>query len=143
MLRLRQILHPLGLTLLLALTALLNAQETLTKASVSGRVLDPSGAVVPKTTITALQLATNQSYVVQTDGQGRFRLPYLPVGEYQINAQADGFSRTSRQVQLTVGSAFDITLQLRLATESNVQVTGETPIIEDDRSQVSQTVFSA
>src|SRR5258705_1187301 len=141
MLRLRQILHPLGLTLLLALTALLNAQETLTKASVSGRVLDPSGAVVPKTTITALQLTTNQSYGVQTDGQGRFRLPYLPVGEYQINAQADGFSRTSRQVQLTVGSAFDITLQLKLSTETNVQVTGEEPIIEGNRSQVSQTVL--
>ncbi|MCU1248788.1 MAG: hypothetical protein JWQ49_1817 [Edaphobacter sp.] len=141
MLRLRQKLPSLGLTPLLALTVLLNAQQTLTNASLTGRVLDPSGAVVPRTTITAVQLATNQSHVVQTDGQGRFRLPYLPVGEYQIDAQADGFSRISRQIQLTVGSAFDVTLQLRLSTETNVQVTGEVPIIEDNRSQVSQTVL--
>jgi hypothetical protein len=129
------------MTFLLALSTLLSAQETLTNASVTGRVIDPSGAVVAHTTITAIQVATNQSHIVQTDGQGRFRLPYLPVGEYQISAQADGFAKASRQVQLTVGSAFDITLQLRLSTETNVQVTGETPIIEDNRSQISQTVL--
>jgi hypothetical protein len=136
--------HPfpfIALTLLLVSPALLSAQETLTKASVTGRVLDPSGALVPRTAVTATQVATNQAYVVQTDNQGRFRLPYLPVGEYQITAQANGFAKVSRQIQLTVGSAFDITLQLKLSTEASVNVTGEPPIIEDNRSQVSQTVL--
>jgi hypothetical protein len=123
------------------LTTLLNAQETLTNASVTGRVIDPSGAVVARTKITATQVATNQSYVVQSDGQGRFRLPYLPVGEYQISAQADEFGKVSRQIQLTVGSAFDITLQLKLSTETSVEVTGDAPVIEQNRSQVSQTVL--
>jgi hypothetical protein len=141
MFRLRQIFPSFALTLLLALTILVSAQETLNNASVTGRVLDPSGAVVARSKITATQIATNQTHTVQTDGQGRFRLPYLPVGEYQISAQADGFLKASRQVQLTVGSAFDITLQLRLSTETNVEVTGEPPIIEDNRSQVSQTVL--
>jgi hypothetical protein len=139
--RLRQIFPPLALALLLALPTLINAQETLTNASITGRVLDPSGAVVARTTVTATKVATNQSYVVQTDNQGRFRLPYLPVGEYQITAQADGFAKVSRQTQLTVGSAFDITLQLKLSTETSVEVTGEPPIVEDNRSQVSQTVL--
>ncbi len=141
MLRLRRIFPSFVLTLLLVLTTLVSAQETLNNASVSGRVLDPSGAVVARSTVTATQMATNQTHTVQTDGQGRFRLPYLPVGEYQISAQADGFLKASRQVQLTVGSAFDITLQLRLATETKVEVTGEPPLIEENRSQVSQTVL--
>ena len=127
--------------LLLVSTTQLNAQETLTNASVTGRVVDPSGAVVAGATITAIQIATNQSQTIQTDGQGRFRLPYLPVGEYQISAQAGGFAKVSRQVQLTVGSAFDITLQLRVSTETKVEVTGTPPVIEENRSQISQTVL--
>ncbi len=133
---------------LLVLAALLagplemRAQETLTKASVTGRVLDPSGALAPHATISAIQIATNQSYVVQTDGQGRFRLPYLPAGEYQISVEAEGFSKTTREVQLNVGSAFDITLQLKLvATATDVKVTAEPPVVEENRSQISQTVL--
>src|ERR1700748_1527754 len=141
MLRLRRVFSPFAVTLLLVLTTLLSAQETLTNASITGRVLDPSGAVVARTTITAIQVATNQSYAVQPGSQGPSRLPYLPVGEYQISAHADGFAKISRQVQLTVGSAFDITLQLRLSTETNIQVTGEPPVIEDNRSQISETVL--
>ncbi len=130
------------LSLLAGTTAApLSAQETLTNASITGRVLDPSGAVVARSTITAIQVTTNQNHIVLTDGQGRFRLPYLPVGQYQISAQANGFAKVSRQVQLTVGSAFDITLQLKLSTETKVQVTGESPIIEDNRSQISQTAL--
>jgi Carboxypeptidase regulatory-like domain len=86
------------MALLLVSTAQLSAQETLTNASVTGRVIDPSGAVVARATITAIQVATNQSHIVQTDGQGHFRLAYLPVGEYQISVQAEGFAKVSRQV---------------------------------------------
>ena len=143
MLRLRRIFSHFATALLLVSTAQLSAQETLTNASVTGRVIDPSGAVVARATITAIQVATNQSHIVQTDGQGHFRLPYLPVGEYQISAQSDGFAKIVRQVQLTVGSAFDITLQLRVSTETTLEVTGAQPVIEDNRSQISQTALQS
>jgi hypothetical protein len=127
---------------LFAVTAVVWAQESLTNASVTGRVIDSSGSLVPHTSIKALALATNQTYTAETDNQGRFRLPFLPVGEYRISALARGFAESSRQVQLTVGSAFDITLQLSMATAStSVQVTGEAPVLEENRSQVSQTVL--
>ncbi len=120
---------------------MLHAQETLTSASVTGRVLDPSGAAVPRVIVHALQVATNQSYTAEADGQGRYRLPYLPVGQYRIRAEAVGFAEAVREVQLTVGSAFDVTLQLRLsAASSNVQVVAETPVLEVDRSQIAETV---
>ena len=119
----------------------LHAQETLTAASLSGRVLDPSGAAMPYVTVQALQIATNQNYTVQTDGQGRYRLPYLPVGQYRISNQTPGFAEAIRAVQLTVGSAFDITLQLSLsAANACVQVVAEAPILEVDRSQIGETV---
>lgn len=119
-----------------------HAQETLTNASVTGRVLDPAGSVIPHAMITATAIATNQAYTAETDSQGRFRLPYLPVGEYRIDALANDFAKTSRVLRLTVGSAFDITLQLSLATTvTNVQITAQPPVIEENRSQVSQTVL--
>ena len=120
------------------------AQEGLTTASVTGRVLDPSGAAVPHVTVNALQIATNQAYQAQTDGQGRFRLPYLPVGQYRIRTQTPEFAETVRNVQLTVGSAFDVTLQLAMsASNSSVQVTAEPPVLEVDRSQIGETVQQA
>ena len=123
-------------------TATVQAQETLTNASITGRVLDPSGALVAHASIEARATATNQSYTAQTDSQGRFRLPYLPVGQYRISAQSNGFSQVSREVHLTIGSAFDITLQLSVLTaDTSVQVTGIAPVIEENRSQVSQTVL--
>jgi outer membrane receptor protein involved in Fe transport len=141
MFRLRQIFLRSSLALLLVSTLQLSAQETLTNASVTGRVIDPGGAVVAHATVTAIQLTTNQNHIVQTDGQGRFRLPYLPVGEYRISAEAEGFAKVSRQIQLSVGSAFDVALQLKLSTESTVDVIGIPPVIEGNRSQISQTVL--
>ena len=72
----------------------MRAQETLTHASVTGRVVDPAGAVVAHSAVTALAMATNQRHFVETDAQGRFRLPYLPAGEYRMSAQAKVLERT-------------------------------------------------
>jgi hypothetical protein len=113
-------------------------------ASVTGRVLDPSGAVVPHVSVTARELATNQAFSAQTDGQGRFRLPYLPVGQYHISCQAPGFAETVRAVELTVGAAFNITLQLSMAQMSSaLRVTAEPPVVETERSQTAETVQQA
>ena len=142
MLRLRSLLQ---LALLPAVVvSIAHAQENLTTASLTGRVLDPSGAALPKTSVTALQIATNQTYTAHTDGQGRYRFSFLPVGQYRITTQANGFAETVREVQLTVGSAFDLTLSLALPSAStSVQVTAEPPVIEVDRSQIGETVKQA
>jgi len=130
-----------ALMLFFAAPPAMRAQETLTHASVTGRVVDPTGAVVAHSSVTALAVATNQSQFAETDGQGRFRLPYLPAGEYRISAQAKGFGESSRMVELTVGSAFDVTLQLSITSATaTVDVTGAASVIEEDRSQIAQTV---
>src|ERR1700679_2640526 len=144
MLRFRQIFPLFSLTLLLNLPTLLRAQENLTYASVTGRVLDPTGAVVPHSTVVATALSTNQTSTAQTDNQGRFRFPYLSVGNYRISTRPDGFAEMTRQVQLTIGGAFDLTLQVSLSQATvNVQVSEQAPTIETDRSQIGETVSQA
>jgi hypothetical protein len=134
----------LALTALCFVTTAVHAQATLNNASVTGRVLDPTGAAVPRISVTALEPATNQTYTTQTDAQGRFRLPFLPIGQYRINSQAPGFAQAAREIELTVGSAFDITLQFGMAqTSSTVQVSAEPPVVEVDRSQIGETVQQA
>jgi hypothetical protein len=118
------------------------AQETLTSASVTGRVLDPSGAAIPHAAVEATATSTNQKYTVTSDQQGRFRIPYLPVGDYTFSAQASGFSVTSRKVQLTVGAALDLTLQMSLGVEKTaVSVSADATVLEQNRSQISETVL--
>ncbi len=122
-------------------SAPLFAQQALTTASLSGRVLDPTGAAVPHAIVRALQTSTSQAYAAKSDAQGRFRLPFLPVGQYTLNVQADGFATATRSLQLTVGSAFYLTLKLAMAGPStDVQVIAEPPVLDANRSQIGETV---
>jgi hypothetical protein len=117
------------------------AQETLNSASVSGRVLDPQGAVVPGALVVALQTQTHVQSETATDANGRFRFPYLRVGPYEVTVHLQGFSAPTRTLNLTVGSAFDISVMLTLgAFEADVTVTGDATIVEAARSQIAGTV---
>ncbi len=116
-------------------------QETINYASVSGRVIDPSGAVVEGASITAHQTETNLTSSTSTDREGRFRFPYLKPGLYEIKVHLEGFSEAVRTLTLTVGAAFDLPFSLTLASaESNVTVGGEPAMIEAARSQIAGTV---
>lgn len=125
-----------------ALLVSARAQETLTTASLTGRVMDSSGAVVPNAIVKALAQATNQSYAATTDSQGRFRISFLPVGAYLLATQPTGFALTQKHVVLTVGGAFDVTLQVGVeSASSSVDVTGQAAVLEENRSQISETVL--
>ena len=67
-------------------------QETTNSAGVGGRVTDPQGAVVPGAQVTARHIETNIAAERVTDGDGRFRFPYLRVGPYEIAVHLQGFA---------------------------------------------------
>src|SRR5580765_2286426 len=100
------------------------AQETVNYASVSGRVTDPSGAVVTGAQVTARQTDTNVTAAVETDGEGRFRFSYLRVGPYEFTIRKPGFADVTRRLTLTLAAAFDLPVSLTVGTvEANVDVT--------------------
>ena len=118
-----------------------SAQETINFASVSGRVTDPQGAVVPGAHVTARQTATNVTADAVTDQEGRFRFPYLRVGPYEITVRLQGFANVTRSLTLTVGSAFELLVSLAVGTlDTSVTVTGQATIIEAARTQIAGTV---
>jgi len=117
------------------------AQETVNYASVSGRVTDPSGAVIPGAQVTARQIDTNLTGEATTDVEGRFRFPYLKVGPYEVIVRLSGFIDATRQVTLTVGSAFEMPISLRLAgIEDELTVSAPVIVLEAARSQIAGTI---
>jgi hypothetical protein len=119
----------------------LYAQETINYASVSGRVTDATGAVIPGAHVTARHSETNLTSSITTDREGWFRFPYLRVGPYDIKVSQSGFADATRSVSLTVGAAFDLPVSLSVASaELNVVVQGEQAVLEAARSQVAGTV---
>ncbi len=121
-----------------------SAQETINNASLSGRVVDPTGAVVAGARVTAKQLDTNVVVTVETAKDGRFRFPYLKVGSYEVTAMFPGFATATRALALTVGSAFDVPFVLSVAAvDTSVNVAGQATMLEAARSQIAGTVQQA
>jgi len=117
------------------------AQETINHASVSGRVIDSQGGVIAGAQVTARQTETNVKTESVTDVDGRFRLPYLRVGPYEIRVHRDGFTDDQRSLALSLASAFDLSITLAVAgVDTRVTVTGEAPALETARSQIAGTL---
>jgi hypothetical protein len=133
----------------LAMSALLmavpaRAQETVDSASVSGRVVDAQGQVVPGATVTLREIETNVTKSEATDRDGRFRFTYLKVGRYELRVQLAGFAEIRRVLTLSAGAAFELPLKLELASlDTAVTVTAEVPVIETARTQIAATVSRA
>ncbi|HEV2705676.1 MAG TPA: carboxypeptidase regulatory-like domain-containing protein [Pyrinomonadaceae bacterium] len=132
----------LGLVVLLTLGALCaTAQQTVTSATLSGRVEDASGAALGGAAVTVTHLDTNQTRTAATDAEGRFRFPLLPVGDYRIEAACTGFDARTERLTLSVGQALDVPLKLSVGQlTENVNVTGDVPLVEAARTQVAETV---
>jgi Carboxypeptidase regulatory-like domain/TonB dependent receptor-like, beta-barrel len=117
------------------------AQEAVNYASVSGRVTDASGGVIVAADVTALQTETNVVSTTVTDGEGRFRFPYLRAGTYEFTVRAKGFAPARRQLTLTVGAAFDLPIAVAVGTvDSEITVSADSTLLEAARSQIAGTV---
>ena len=118
-----------------------SAQEAVNYASIGGLVTDPSGAVVDGAQVTARQIETNLTSGGTTDRDGRFRFPYLKVGQYEVTIHQQGFADVTRSLSLSVGSAFELPISLTVAAAaSNVTVAGDAVVLEAARSEIASTV---
>jgi len=107
--------------LLLVLFSISITARAATTGSISGSVLDSSGAAVPQADVTATEVTTNVSYNTKTDNSGSFSFLALPVGEYRLAVTAKGFKSYDQvAIKLNTNDAlkFDISLQIGQASET-------------------------
>ncbi len=120
------------------------AQESVQYGSIGGRIQDSSGGVVPNAKVTCRKKDTNTTNTLMTGSDGRFRFPYLSVGEYEVTVDRTGFGEAARSVIVRAGSAYELPIELRVASsESKVTVVGAADVLETARTQVAGTVSQA
>src|SRR5437870_3857207 len=99
----------------LVLVALMSATTAFGQAtgSISGTVADASGAAIPDAAVQVKNVGTGITRAVQSDDQGRYRLPELAIGDYEISATRMGFSTEVRTgITLTIGANPVVDFQL-------------------------------
>jgi len=123
-----------------ALTVSLHAQ-TFT-ATLSGRVLDPSGGVVVGAKVTARSVATNLERMATTGPEGTFVLALLPAGEYTLTAEAEGFKKEVRSgIVLQVGQQARLDLKLTLGSRMEVvEVREDIPLVQTENAALGGVV---
>ncbi|HYP05952.1 MAG TPA: carboxypeptidase-like regulatory domain-containing protein, partial [Bryobacteraceae bacterium] len=112
-------------------------------STITGRVTDTSGAVVPNVNVSIVSKSTNVSSTAVTNQEGIYRMPSLAPGEYRVSFEASGFKKSLVDtVELRSGDtlAVDAALQVGQLTES-VQVEATAPLLETETSS-TRTVMS-
>jgi hypothetical protein len=115
--------------------SLANAQ---TSASISGHVMDASGAGLSGATVTVKSIETGAVRTVTSNGGGAYFVPGLPVGPQEVRAEKALFKTAVRQgIDLVVGqeATVDLTLELGPVTES-ITVVAEVPLVNTSTAQV-------
>ena len=126
---------------LLLLSAIAFAQtET---GQISGVVTDPSGATVPKATVTVRSLDRQFTRTATSGPNGVYIVPSLSPGRYEVRVEAANFAPWTRQVQVSVGSRNTVDVALAVTGgATTVEVVAQASGVEVDTTsqQISQVV---
>ncbi len=120
-----------------------NLRAQFTAGTVLGTVNDPSGAALPDATITATNLETGLTRTVKTDQAGNYTMVDMPLGRYQVKAEAGGFKTAiSGPFTLVVDQKLRSDFVLTVGKLSQVlEVKGVgTTLLQTDQSDINQIV---
>ena len=116
--------------------------QTAGSATIGGTVKDPAGAVVADAGVVLHNINTNADRTTQTNAAGSFNAAFLPPGQYEATVTKTGFAKLVRSdltVQVGQTRSLDLALQVQ-TTADTVTVTGEAPIVDPSKTDVSQVV---
>ncbi|MGH9473406.1 MAG: carboxypeptidase regulatory-like domain-containing protein [Terriglobales bacterium] len=111
-------------------------------AQIQGTITDAQGAAIPGVMVTVTNARTGVARSVQASAAGRFLVPDLPVGTYDLRYTASGFATTTVSgLVLQIDTILDRHDALKVAAQSaTVQVTGEAPPIDTSKSNISGVI---
>ena len=96
-----------------------NAFAQSDRGTITGSITDPSGSLIPGVKITLTNVDTDTRWETVATSTGNYTLPALPVGNYTLKVEHEGFStylQTSIHVQVAVTTRIDVALQVRQST---------------------------
>jgi TonB family protein len=101
-------------TMALALMVPLAAIHAQSAASMTGVVYDPSGAIVPRATVTLKNIGGKNEEVARANEAGQYKLESVPAGEYLMKVMVPGFATYQKEVTLNAGSASTVNVNLAI-----------------------------
>jgi hypothetical protein len=131
------------LALLVCLVATLASGQTIT-GTITGTVSDASGSVVPNVKVTATNTSTNVTSSTTTNAAGLYNLLFLPVGDYTITTEGQGFKKSVLgpfKLEVNQIARVDVSLQVGAVTET-VEVRDIAPILQTESTATGETLSS-
>ncbi len=110
----------------------------------TGRVTTENGARLPGIRVTVTSDGLRGGRTATTNGNGEFRLGFLPRGEHTVTFALEGFHSAQRKVTIREGETEELYVGLKLAMlKEDVTVRAQTPVIDvsADRGPPQVTVF--
>ena len=132
---------PALLAYLLLVTASWPVSAQTNTGEIAGVVRDAVGGVLPGVAVTARH--SDAGLVVErvTDAEGRFFLPALRIGSWEIKAELTGFAPRTERVVLEIGRTMSLDITLGLAGLSEeVRVDASTPLLQVTTAEISDVI---
>ncbi|MBI4477779.1 MAG: TonB-dependent receptor, partial [Acidobacteria bacterium] len=123
----------------IALTGVTAAAQGPTTGSITGTVVDNTGAVLPGVSVSATSSALIGEQTAITNAQGQYRFPSLPPGTYTLKFELSGFATVIREgIRVNIGFMADLHIAMQLATlQENITVRGESPVVDTQNTTVT------
>ncbi len=114
-------------------------------SSISGTVLDPSGAVVTNASVEIHNAVSGYDRTTITDSKGQFIFPNVPFNPYHMTVTASGFAQNAQDVEIrsTLGVNVKVSLAVARSTDT-VTVEAGADLVENDpisHTDVSKELF--
>jgi carboxypeptidase family protein len=111
-------------------------------ASITGKVTDPSNAIIAGAKVTAKDLDRGTQLTTETNTSGFYNLPRVPIGRYEIRVEVAGFQTAVHepvQLELNQAARVDVVMQLGEVTQT-IEVTGASPLLQTDTMQLGSVI---
>jgi len=132
---------PAMIALLICLAVLTGSSSgQATFGTITGRVTDATGAIMPGVEVKATNQGTNITRAVTSDAFGNYEATHLNPGMYRVTVETPGFKRfLHRDILLEALGQVRIDIRLEVGeVATEVTVTAGAPVVESETSTISQ-----
>ena len=130
------------MALILTIVSSLLAYGQQTTGSIAGTVTDQQDSVVNTAKVKATNVNTGFTRTAQANGYGQYRIDYLPVGKYTVEATAPSFERYVQQnLTLDVDQVLSVEIKLVVGAQTQtVTVTEAPPQVNTSDAVLGRTI---
>jgi outer membrane receptor protein involved in Fe transport len=111
-------------------------------ATVSGTVMDSTGAAIPSATLNLQSIQTGVVRTAKSDSEGRFAFTFVPIGAYTLKTSHPGFENMTRtDIQLAADQLLSLPITMSLENvHATVTVSAEEAVLQTSSSEQQSSI---